>query len=127
VKRRPPDDQEEQALISGFGERLRDTRERRDMTQKELAAGGGCSPRMVSRFERGDNLPDLLWLAYFRRKLHVSLDYLVVGNSPGNLKDARLLRRLRRLDDLPPQQIEEALRVLDDFLDGLGNAGPRRA
>ena len=61
-----------------FGERLRQLREERNLTQKAIAGIIGISPRMVSFYESGAHFPreegTLLKLAQF---FEVSTDYLL--------------------------------------------------
>lgn len=57
--------------------RIRDLREDKDLTQRELAEILSCSQRVYSNYERGDvdiPTPVLIRLAQFH---HVSVDYLL--------------------------------------------------
>jgi transcriptional regulator with XRE-family HTH domain len=57
--------------------RIRDLREDKDLTQKEIAAVLGCSQRVYSNYERGDiDIPTevLIKLSRFH---NVSVDYLL--------------------------------------------------
>jgi transcriptional regulator with XRE-family HTH domain len=57
--------------------RIRDLREDKDLTQREIAAVLGCSQRVYSNYERGDiDIPTEVLIKL--SKLHnVSVDYLL--------------------------------------------------
>ncbi len=60
-----------------FYKRIRDLREDKDLTQREIAAVLGCSQRVYSNYERGDiDVPTevLIKLSKFH---NVSVDYLL--------------------------------------------------
>lgn len=58
------------------GVRLREMRERANLTQKELAERIGVSNNQVYRYEHGDNEPTASNLLAIARELRVSIDYL---------------------------------------------------
>lgn len=97
-----------------FGQRLRELREERNITQKTLAATLGVSPRMVSFYESGAHFPRdesiLLKLAdYFR----VSTDYLL-GYS--DVRAAGQLHKLNEAFEALPEAERESLLEFLDFL-----------
>lgn len=97
-----------------FGERLRQLREERNLTQKALASVIGVSPRMVSFYESGAHFPrdegTLLKLAAF---FEVSTDYLL-GYS--QLRTQEPLHRLNQAFQNLPQAERESLMDFLDFL-----------
>lgn len=97
-----------------FGERLRNLREERNITQKTLSVVLGVSPRMVSFYESGAHFPRderiLLRLAdYFG----VSTDYLL-GYS--DVKQAGQLRKLNAAYEALPEAERKSLLEFLDFL-----------
>lgn len=97
-----------------FGERLRELREERNLTQKTLATILGISPRMVSFYESGAHFPrdesTLLRLAdYFG----ISTDYLL------GYSDVRSAGQLRRLNAAFEELPEAERKSLLDYLDFL--------
>lgn len=65
-----------------FGERLRELREERNVTQKTLAGILGVSPRMVSFYESGEHfLSDEFQLCRLADYFDVSTDYLLGRSS----------------------------------------------
>ncbi|MBQ8334321.1 MAG: helix-turn-helix domain-containing protein [Clostridia bacterium] len=60
-----------------FACRLRKYRRERDMTQEELAQKIGISPQSVSKWERGDGLPDVTMLPRIAGCFDVTIDALL--------------------------------------------------
>ena len=61
--------------------RIRDLREDRDLTQKEVAALLHCDQSLYSKYERGERLPPLDLAIRLADYYGVSLDYLT-GRTP---------------------------------------------
>ncbi len=59
-----------------FPERLRRLRERRGMNRRALSECCGISKNMVSRYERGERVPDIETATRIAEFFEVSLDYL---------------------------------------------------
>lgn len=62
---------------TAFGEKLSAYRQNANMTQEELALKTGVTPQAVSKWERGQSLPDIGLLADLCRVLDVSADLLL--------------------------------------------------
>ena len=60
-----------------IGQRLKDLRIERKMTQKQLADRLGLATSAISSYESGDRYPTLDTLAALARIYHVSTDYLL--------------------------------------------------
>lgn len=60
-----------------FGKRLREFRERKKLTQKEVSVKIGVSEQAVSKWENGICLPDIYNLKLLARVLNVSVDCLL--------------------------------------------------
>lgn len=60
-----------------FGKRLREFRELKKLTQKEVAVKMGVSEQALSKWENGVCLPDVYHLKYLARVLNVSADCLL--------------------------------------------------
>ncbi len=60
-----------------FGNRISRLRQNKNMTQEQLAARIGVTPQALSRWERGQSLPDLPLLTEVCRILEVSADELL--------------------------------------------------
>jgi class 3 adenylate cyclase len=70
------------AVLEAVGERIRTRRERLGITQRDVANGLQVSAQAVSKWERGDNAPDVGVLVALSRLLGVSLDWLLGGHAP---------------------------------------------
>ena len=69
-------------VLEAVGERIRTRRERLGLTQRDVANGLQVSAQAVSKWERGDNAPDIGVLVALSRLLGVSLDWLLGGHAP---------------------------------------------
>lgn len=66
-----------------IGEMIRQYRERKEITQKDLAEELNVTPQAVSRWENGISLPDVDVLPKLAHLLHISIDGLL-GYQSGN-------------------------------------------
>jgi transcriptional regulator with XRE-family HTH domain len=70
-------------LLSELGQRIRAQRERLRLKQQDIAHALQVSPQAVSKWERGENGPDLFILGDLARVLGVSTDWLLDTHSDG--------------------------------------------
>lgn len=63
--------------LSNFGQKISDLRKNKNLTQEELAIRLGVTPQALSKWERGQSLPDVALLADICQMLDVSSDYLL--------------------------------------------------
>ena len=106
---------------SEIGRRLKALRADRGMTQVELAQAMGIHQTNLSQMERGIRGVGTRQVLKLCRALKVSPDKILgpsttqgPGAPPSN---ARLQRRLRQVEQLPPQHQEAVVKMLDAFLD----------
>jgi transcriptional regulator with XRE-family HTH domain len=85
-----------------LGQRVRDLRERLDLTQEQLAERANLHPTYVSGIERGVRSPGLNILARLARALKVSLPALVT--------DLRPLTKVKRVPGRPKKKTRSAPR-----------------
>jgi transcriptional regulator with XRE-family HTH domain len=106
--------------LEGFGERLAKIRQSRGMTQIALGTAVGVSNRVIAYYEQQDAQPPGAMLADLARALRVSSDTLL-GLKPAKDTDsprtARLLKRLRRIEELPSADQRVVLKMLDGLLE----------
>ncbi len=62
--------------LEGFGNRLKEIRQERGYTQKQLANLLGVTEQAISKYERGSSYPDVVMLNGISEVLDCSLDYL---------------------------------------------------
>lgn len=107
-----------------IGERLRTLRQERRLTQVELAEMLGAHQASLSQIERGIRGLTLQQAVKLARSLRVSPDRLLgVGKSNGKQPEARnekLMRRVRRIEQLSTDQQDAVVKILDGFLDAHG-------
>jgi len=104
-----------------LGARLTQYRKRQQLSITELANQSGVDYMQISRYEKGKTLPSLDTAIRLATVLQLSLDELLTGNNPPEppmFKNARLLERMRELDQLPAERQAMALRVLDTVITG---------
>ena len=106
-----------------IGRRLKDARERQDLTQVELAEKLGLDQTLVSAYERGAIRIHAALIAAFAKALKKSSDE-ILGlkklRSNGRVKSLGLRRRLKRMDSLPPPDLRALLQTVDRFLKASG-------
>jgi tetratricopeptide (TPR) repeat protein len=88
--------------IASVGRRVRDAREERGLTQRELAEGL-CTPAYVSRIEKGDRVPSLQLMREFAERLEVAESWLAYGSKTRSIDDRTSSTEIRvalRLGDL---------------------------
>ena len=72
-------------FLSGVIEmKLRELREQKGVTQKEVASAVGCTPTVYSRYERGEREPDISTLCSLADYFEVTTDALI-----GHIKKAQ--------------------------------------
>ena len=112
-----------------IGERLRDLRVRRDMSQAALAATLSTKQSNISDIERGTRGLTIQQLVKICRVLKTTPN-AVLGEKEAAEKntpphDRRLLRQMQQLQALPKRKRQALLTTLDAFLMGAGH--PRLA
>ena len=78
--------------MKAFGEKLRNIRKNRDMTQEEAAVRIGVSGQAVSKWEKGECLPDVYNLKLLGRLYRVSVDDLLETEGDG---DERVVQTIK--------------------------------
>jgi len=107
-----------------IGQRVRALRKEQGMTQVELADSLGTHQTSLSQIERGIRGVGVQHVLKLAKALKVSPDKLLAPSKQGGMKtprNERLLRRVRRIERLPPDHQEAVVRMLDAFLDSHGN------
>ena len=79
-------------LMKDLGNRIRLQREKRGLKQQDIANALDLSPQAVSKWERGENGPDLTVLEPLARLLDVSVDWLLTAREqPRDVFEAAVL------------------------------------
>lgn len=102
--------------LEGFGPRLAELRKARGLTQEALGELVGVSQRMMAYYEQEDAQPPGALLVDLARALQVSADELL-GIEPPKEKvsptQARIRKRLRQVEELPPADQRTILKLVD--------------
>lgn len=102
-----------------LGQRLARFRKERGYTQVQLAKKIGISQVLVSDYERDRIRPHYEMIIRFALALKVSTDELL-GLKPtktdGNKQSLKLLRRMSKIEDLPPAQQKTLIKTIDTFI-----------
>ena len=74
--------------LAKLGSRIRQLREKRQLRQADVASALRLSAQAVSKWERGENAPDIAILVQLARLLGVSVEWLLVGSEavPGTFE-----------------------------------------
>lgn len=67
-------------FLPDLAQRIRSQREKRGLKQQDLANALHVSPQAVSKWERGENAPDIAALAPLAKLLGVTVDWLLAAN-----------------------------------------------
>lgn len=106
--------------VEGFGARFAALRQGRGLSQEALAAEVGVSRRVIAYYEARDAQPPGALLGTLARALKISTDALL-GLAPiahkTAPKTARLLKRLQRIEELPPADQRAVLKLVDAMLE----------
>ena len=92
----------------------------RGLNQKQLADRIKAQPAQISRYLKGEVVPEAETLATIAETLEVSLDELVLGRPPAvpeeGVRDVRLRERVRELEKVDQRFREAAITVIDAFV-----------
>ncbi len=103
--------------MKGFAGRLKAIREKRCVSQHELADMVGIHLSQLSRLERGASLPSAETVLALARALHTTADALLRGDRNGEerleIENVRLYERFRMLLGMKHDDQETVIRVID--------------
>lgn len=96
-----------------FDKRLKELRQKRNITQWQLAEGLNLSPSSITMYENGRRLPDIPTIINIAKYFNVSVDYLI-GNSdiPNTniIDESELLNLINNLS-------QEKINILKQFIE----------
>jgi transcriptional regulator with XRE-family HTH domain len=104
-----------------FGQRLAALRKAAGYSQREFALEIGISHRMVAYYEAQTEHPPAHLLPTIAKALHLSTDQ-VLGLKPVQKRqpplNQQLLRKMKKIEALPPRDQRPLLRTIDAYLRG---------
>lgn len=95
-----------------IAERIRLTRQKKKLSQAELAEASGVNKKSLSRYELGTSVPPADALKAIADALSVSADYLL-SDDPVMIKDKDLLEKFEVVQEIDG----DARHVINNFLD----------
>ncbi len=97
--------------LTTLGSRIRQLREKRQLRQADVASALRLSAQAVSKWERGENAPDIAILVQLARLLGVSVEWLLVGSeaAPGTFHATVFATSLRGYAERAVQTTPTAL------------------
>ena len=100
-----------------LGEKLKLTRQKRGLSQQELALKAGIHQKNISKYEKDDVIPSAITLKSIADILEVSADYLL-GNETENtsIKDIGLLKQFKDVDSMPDKDKTTIMDVLNAYI-----------
>ncbi len=102
-----------------LGQRIAKFRKREGLTQVELAEQMGLIQTLISDYERDRTRPHPEMLVRLALALKVSTDKLL-GLKPSKNEekkpDLKIVRRIKKIQDLPPSQEKTRLKTIDTFI-----------
>ena len=92
--------------LTALGQKMREARKKKDLTQQELADLSHVSIKQIAKIEKGKINPSYLILRALARVLHISLDTLI--NPDISLDDERATQ-MKLLYSNCPSEMKESL------------------
>jgi len=98
-----------------FGKRLKQLRNQRRLTQKEVAARIGLQLSQFNKYESGMHVPPAEKLIQLAELFATTTDYLLTGASTDvqPITNTRLMERFRALAKCEPEEQEAVIRLID--------------
>jgi len=109
-----------------IGQRITRLRKEGGYTQVALAKKNGITQVLVSDYERGRLRPHYEMVIRFALALEVSADELLGIKPPkgnGSKASLKILKRMKKIEALPPTQQRVLLKNIDMFLKGAQKIG----
>ncbi|MFY0255709.1 helix-turn-helix domain-containing protein [Chitinophaga sp. 30R24] len=103
--------------MESFGKKLRECREAKDLSQKELANLLNTSYSVIGKYERDEMLPSIEAAKKIAKLIDTTVGYLLSESNDMNvLKDTAMLKRLNDINALPEKDKRCILYTLDHLL-----------
>jgi len=93
--------------LTAFGQKMREARKKKDLTQQELADLSHVSVKQIANIEKGKMNPSYLILRALAKVLHISLDTLI--NPDISLEDEGVNQMKMLYSSCPPEMRDTQL------------------
>jgi transcriptional regulator with XRE-family HTH domain len=106
--------------VSKLGDRIKDLRRKKNLSQSELADKAGVSYAQIGRYETKGSQPPANTLKKIADALGVSPDFLIYGASDekakAKLSDADLINQFKAIEDLDEEDRNVVKKLIDAFI-----------
>ena len=103
--------------MDSFGKRLRECREAKGLSQKDLASLLATSYSVIGKYERDEMQPSIEAAKKIAKLVDTTVGYLLGETEETNLfKDPSMLKRLNEITHLPEFDKEHILYTIDHLL-----------
>ena len=103
--------------MSTFGKKLRECREAKGLSQKELAKLLNTSYSVIGKYERDEMQPSIEAAKKIAKLVDTTVGYLLGETDEENiLKDPEMLKRLNEIEKMDNEDKGSILKVLDGFI-----------
>lgn len=103
--------------MSTFGKKLRECREAKGLSQKELAKLLNTSYSVIGKYERDEMLPSIEAAKKIARLVDTTVGYLLSETDQENvLKNPDMLKRLTEIEKMEDTDKGHILSVIDGFI-----------
>lgn len=103
--------------MSTFGKKLRECREAKGLSQKELAKLLNTSYSVIGKYERDEMQPSIEAAKKIAKLVGTTVGYLLGETEEENiLKDPEMLKRLNEIEKMDNEDKGSILKVLDGFI-----------
>lgn len=103
--------------MSTFGKKLRECREAKGLSQKELAKLLSTSYSVIGKYERDEMLPSIGAAQKIAKLVGTTVGYLLGETDQENiLKDPEMLKRLDEIEKMEEDDKGHILSVIDGFI-----------
>ena len=115
--------------MTAFGDRLRELRRSKSLSQKDLGEAIGVSKSSIAMYEQGNREPGIEMQEALADYFNVDVDYLlgrhdrttvVIPAINGNPRRRYLMDRIAKADDKKLAQLEKLMEIIDDEEGHLG-------
>ena len=103
--------------MASFGKKLRECREAKGLSQRELAKLLNTSYSVIGKYERDEMLPSIKAAQSIAKLVDTTVGYLLGESEQTNvLKDPTMLQRLNQISSLPDRDKDCILYAIDGLL-----------
>ena len=103
--------------MSTFGKKLRECREAKGLSQKELAKLLNTSYSVIGKYERDEMLPSIEAAKKIAKLVETTVGYLLSESEQENvLKDPDMLKRLNEIEKMDKEDKNHILYAIDGLI-----------